>query len=57
MPPSLSSQDYWSASKLYFQLATARNRLNEPAGSLSALAQSLAYYRKGSRKSHRRPRR
>jgi len=46
MPSVLSSQDYWSASKLYFQLATARNRLNETAAACTALAQSLAYYRK-----------
>ncbi len=46
MPSVLSSEDYWSASKLYFQLAAARNRMKETAGACTALSQSLAYYRK-----------
>jgi len=46
MPSVLSSQDYWSASKLYFQLASARSRMNETAAACTALVQSLAYYRK-----------
>jgi hypothetical protein len=46
MPSVLSSQDYWSASKLYFQLAAARSRLNESAAACTALSQSLDYYRK-----------
>lgn len=44
MPLVLSSKDYWSASKLYFQLATVRSRLKEPAAACTALSQSLAYY-------------
>ena len=46
MPSLLSSEDYWSASKLYFQLAAARSRLKETAAACTALSQSLAYYRK-----------
>ncbi|HEX9199206.1 MAG TPA: hypothetical protein VF865_06580 [Acidobacteriaceae bacterium] len=46
MPSVLSSQDYWSASKLYFQLAAARSRMKETAAACTALVQSLAYYRK-----------
>jgi len=46
MPSVLSSEDYWSASKLYFQLAAARSRMNETAAACTALVQSLAYYRK-----------
>ncbi len=46
MPSVLSSEDYWSASKLYFQLASARSRMNETAAACTALVQSLAYYRK-----------
>jgi len=32
MPSVLSSEDYWSASKLYFQLAAARSRMKENRG-------------------------
>jgi hypothetical protein len=46
LPSVVSSGDYWAASKLYFQLATARNRLQETAAVCTALSQSLAYYRK-----------
>ncbi len=46
MPSVLSSEDYWSASKLYLQLAAARSRMKETAAACTALAQSLAYYRK-----------
>jgi hypothetical protein len=46
MPSLLSSEDYWSASKLYFQLAAARSRLKETAAACTALSQSLAYYLK-----------
>ncbi len=41
----VSSGDYRSASKLSFQLATARSRMNETAAACSALSQSLAQYR------------
>src|SRR6266702_3296324 len=41
----VSSADYRSASKLSFQLATARSRMNETAAACSALSQSLAQYR------------
>ena len=45
--PSLASvQDYWSASKVSFQLASARSRLNEMPAACEALSQSLDYYRK-----------
>jgi len=46
MPSLLSSEDYGSASKLYFQLAAARSRMKETAAACTALLQSLAYYRK-----------
>jgi len=46
LPSLVSSGNYWSASKLYFQLATARNRLKETTAACTALSQSLAYYRK-----------
>ena len=46
LPSLISSGDFRSASKLYFQLATARNRLKETAAVCTALSQSLAYYRK-----------
>ena len=46
MPSVLSSEDYWSASKLYFQLAAARSRMKETAAACTALSESLAYYRK-----------
>ena len=41
----VSSGDYRSASKLSFQLATVRSRMNEPAAACSALSQSLGHYR------------
>jgi hypothetical protein len=40
-----SSRDYWTASKLSFQLAAMRSKMNETSGACSALSQSLAYYR------------
>ena len=45
LPSLVSSGDYRSASKLSFQLATVRSRMNEPAAACSALSQSLAQYR------------
>ncbi len=45
LPALVSSGDYRSASKLSFQLATTRSRMNETAAACSALSQSLAYYR------------
>ncbi len=45
LPALVSSGDYRSASKLSFQLASARSRMNETAPACSALSQSLAYYR------------
>ena len=41
----VSSGDHRSASKLSFQLATTRSRMNETAAACSALSQSLAHYR------------
>src|SRR5712691_9113407 len=46
LPPLIAAQDFWSASKGYFQLAVARGRLNETGAACVALAQSLDYYRK-----------
>jgi len=45
LPSLVSSGDYRSASKLAFQLANARSRMNETAAACSALSQSLAHYR------------
>ena len=45
LPSLVSSGDYRSASKLSFQLATVRSRMNEPAAACSALSQSLGHYR------------
>jgi hypothetical protein len=45
LPPLLASQDFWSASKVYFQLAVAHSRLSETGAACAALGQSLAYYR------------
>ena len=55
MPSLVSSQDYRSASKLYFQLAAARSRLKETAAACTALSQSLAYYRKALAKATNTP--
>ena len=46
LPTLISSGEYRTASKLYFQLATERSRLKETAAACTALSQSLAYYRK-----------
>ena len=46
LPPLIASQDFWSASKVYFQLAVARGRLSETQAACLALSQSLDYYRK-----------
>ena len=45
LPPLIASQDFWSASKVYFQLAIAHNRLSETLAACAALSQSLTYYR------------
>src|SRR6266850_2888588 len=45
LPPLMASQDYWSASKAYFQLAVARGRLNKTRAACAALSKSLDYYR------------
>jgi hypothetical protein len=45
-PGKLSTaQDYWSASKISFQLASKHNRLNETQAACEALTKSLDYYR------------
>jgi hypothetical protein len=45
LPSLIASQDYWTASKVYFQLAVARSHLNETSAACVALSQSLEYYR------------
>jgi len=45
LPPFIASQDYWSVSKAYFQLAVARGRLNETRAGCAALSKSVDYYR------------
>jgi hypothetical protein len=46
LPTLVSSGDYLAASRLYYQLAAARSRLNETATACAALSQSLATYRR-----------
>jgi len=46
LPSLVSSGDYWTASRLSFQLAAAHSRLNETTAACDALSLSLAYYRK-----------
>lgn len=46
VPALVSSADYRSASKVYFQLATTRSRMNDTSAACAALLQSLSYYRK-----------
>jgi hypothetical protein len=45
LPSLIASQDYWTASKVYFQVAVARRQLNETGAACAALSQSLEYYR------------
>ena len=45
LPPLIASQDYWTASKVYFQVAIVRGHLNETDAACAALSQSLEYYR------------
>src|SRR5712671_6760982 len=52
LPPLIASQDYWTASKVYFQLGIARARLNENDAACAALSQSLEYYRAAMVKDH-----
>jgi hypothetical protein len=52
LPPLIASQDYWTASKLYFQLAIAHSRLNETDAACVALSQSAEYYRAALVKDH-----
>jgi hypothetical protein len=52
LPSLVASQDYWTASKVYFQLAIARGHLNETGAACAALSQSLEYYRAALVKDH-----
>jgi hypothetical protein len=52
LPSLIASQDYWTASKVYFQLAIARSRLNEAEAACDALSQSFEYYRAALVKDH-----
>jgi hypothetical protein len=45
LPSLASAQDYWSASKISFQLASERSRHNQTSEACQALAKSLDYYR------------
>jgi hypothetical protein len=45
LPPLIASQDFWSASKVYFQLAVVHNRLGQTLAACADLSQSLTYYR------------
>ncbi len=46
LPSLVSAEDYWTASKVSFQLAGARSRLNETGAACTALSNSLDYYRR-----------
>jgi len=46
LPSLVSAGDYWTASKVSFQLAGARSRLNETRAACTALSNSLDYYRR-----------
>ncbi|SRR6266568_3544252 len=46
LPSLVSAGDYWTASKVSFQLASAHARLKETRAACAALSQSLDYYRK-----------
>ncbi len=46
LPSLVASQDYWSASRGYFQLAVARGRQNDNRAACAALSKSLDFYRK-----------
>ncbi len=41
LPSLVSAGDYWTASKVFFQLAGARSRLKETRAACAALSQSL----------------
>jgi hypothetical protein len=55
LPSLVASQDYWTASKAYFQLAVARGRLNETRAACAALSKSLDYYRQALAKDNLSP--
>lgn len=46
LPSLASAGDYWAASRVSFQLAGARHRLNDTRGACIALTNSLGYYRR-----------
>ncbi len=46
LPSLVLAGDYWTASKVSFQLAGARSRLKETRAACTALSKSLDYYRK-----------
>jgi len=46
LPSLISAGDYWTASKVSFQLASARSRLKDTRAACTALSQALEYYRK-----------
>jgi hypothetical protein len=45
LPQAIVSLDFWSASRVYFQLAIAHERLKETGAACAALSQSVGYYR------------
>src|SRR4051812_42551099 len=46
LPYLIESQDLWSASRVYFQLAVARGNQNNTRAACAALSKSLEYYRR-----------
>ena len=46
LPSLVASEDYWTATNVAFQLASAHKRLGETQAACAALAQSLVNYRK-----------
>ena len=55
LPALIVSQDYWTASKVYLQVAIARSSLNETQAACSALSQSVAFYRAALKKDELSP--
>ena len=56
LPSLASAQDYRSASKISFELASERSRQNETQAACEALAKSLDYYRMALAKETNTPR-
>jgi hypothetical protein len=52
LPPLIASRDYWTASKVYFQIAIAHSHMDEAEAACIALSRSQEYYRAALAKDH-----